>query len=147
MGAILAEAMEHLDNPDTGARAMDSGPEYGAALNQAVEAKASDDGLRYALMTGFVTGLPFNNPGPVHPDHGMILEAVVMDHETVSDESLQYVRARMVCRTGATPLMSRRLDSSGAQAGLQLSDTSLGGPGRGLGFGMTAQPFTRCRVV
>ena len=87
---------------------MDSGPEYGAALNQAVEAKASDAGLRYALMTGFATGLPFNNPGPVHPDHGTILEAVVMAHETGSDESLQYVRARIgpeVRMTDAVPFM------------------------------------------
>ena len=80
MAVILAEATERLDNPDTGARAMDSGaigwPEYGAALNQAVEAKADGEVLRYALMMGFVSGLLFSNPGPNHPEHGTILDAI-----------------------------------------------------------------------
>ena len=112
MAAILAEATERLDNPDTGARAMDSEaigwPEYGAALNQAVEAKADDDRLRYALMTGFVSGLLFNSPGPSHPEHGTILDAVVVAYETGSEDSLRYAQGRIgagVRMTDPTPFM------------------------------------------
>ena len=112
MSAILAEATERLDNPDTGARVMDSGaiswPKYGAALNQAVESKAAGDELRFALMTGFVSGLLFNNPGPGHPEHGTILEAVTTAYETGSDDSLQYAQARIgagVRHSDPTPFM------------------------------------------
>ena len=55
--------------------------------------------------------------------------------------------ARMVRCAGAAPIASCRVDAGGAQAGLQLRDAGLGGPGSGLGFGMAAQPFTRCRVT
>lgn len=113
IAAILAEVTERLDNPDAGARIMDSRaigwPEYGAALNQAVEAKAEGNRLRYALMTGFVAGLLFNNPGPGHPEHGTILEAVVAAYETDSDDSLQYAQGRIgagVRMTDPTPFMS-----------------------------------------
>ena len=112
MEAILAEATERLDNPDNGARVMDGGainwPEYGAALNQAVEAKSNGDRLRFALMTGFVSGLLFNNPGPEHPEHGTILDAVVVAYETGSDESLRYAQGRIsagVRHTDPTPFM------------------------------------------
>ena len=112
MAVILAEATERLDNPDTGARAMDSGaigwPEYGAALNQAVEAKADGKVLRYALMMGFVSGLMFNNPGPSHPEHGTILDAIATAYETGSDESLKYAQARIaggVRMSDPTPFM------------------------------------------
>ena len=113
LAVILAEATERLDNPDTGARVMDSGsiswPEYGAALNQAVEAKAAGDGPRYALMAGFVSGLLFNNPGPNHPEHGTILDAITTAYETGSDDSLKYAQARIgsgVRMTDPTPFMS-----------------------------------------
>ena len=112
MAAILAEATERLDNPDTGARVTDgksiSWPEYGAALNQAVEAKAAGYELRYTLMTGFVSGLLFNNPGPGHPEHGTILDAITTAYETGSDESLQYAQARIgagVRHSNPTPFM------------------------------------------
>jgi tetratricopeptide (TPR) repeat protein len=112
MEAILAEATERLDNPDNGARVMDGGainwPEYGAALNQAVEAKSNGDRLRFALMTGFVSGLLFNNPGPEHPEHGTIRDAVVVAYETGSDESLRYAQGRIsagVRHTDPTPFM------------------------------------------
>ena len=112
MATILAEATERLDNPDTGARVIDSGaiswPEYGAALNQAVEAKAAGDGLRYALMTGFVSGLLFNDPGPGHPEHGTILNAIATAYETGSDDSLKYAQARIgagVRMSDPTPFM------------------------------------------
>ena len=112
LAAVLADAMERLDNPDTGARVMDSGtiswPEYGAVLNQAIEAKAHGDELRFALMTGFVSGLLFNNPGPSHPEHGTILDAVATAYEAGSDESLKYAQARIgagVRHSDPTPFM------------------------------------------
>ena len=114
MAVILAEATERLDNPDTGARAMDSGaigwPEYGAALNQAVEAKADGEALRYALMIGFVSGLLFDNPGPNHPEHGTIVDAIATAYETGSDESLKYAQARIaggVRMSDPTPFMGK----------------------------------------
>ena len=112
MTAILADATERLDNPDTGARVTDgksiSWPEYGAALNQAVEAKAAGDQLRLALMTGFVSGLLFNNPGPGHPEHGTILDAITTAYKTGSDDSLKYAQARIgagVRHSDPTPFM------------------------------------------
>ena len=112
MAAILAEAAERLDNPDTGPRVLDgnsiSWPEYGAAMNQAVEAKSDGDRLRFALMTGFVSGLLFNNPGPGHPEYGTILDAITTAYETGSDDSLKYAQARIgagVRHSDPTPFM------------------------------------------
>lgn len=112
MAAIFAEATERLDNPDTGAKIFDGGEiswlEYGTALHQVVEAKAAGDTLRYALMTGFVSGLMFNDPGPGHPEHGTILDAVTAAYETGSDESLRYAQGRIasgVRMTDPTPFM------------------------------------------
>ena len=82
--------------------------EYGAALNEAVKAREGGDGLRYALMMGFVSGLMFNNPGPYHPEHGTILDAIATAYETGSDESLKYAQARIaagVRMSDPTPFM------------------------------------------
>ena len=112
MAVILAEAAQRPDNPDSAASIMKSEaiswPEYGAAVNQAVEAKSDGNRLRFALMTGFVSGLLFNSPGPSHPEHGTILDAVVAAYETGSDESLQYAQGRIgsgVRMTDPTPFM------------------------------------------
>ena len=112
MEAILAEATARLENPDSGAAVMETGtiswPEYGAALNQAVEAKADGDRLRHALMSGFVSGLMFNDPGPSHPDHGTALDAVNTAYATGSDEGLTGAQAGIgsgVRHTDPTPFM------------------------------------------
>ena len=110
--AILAEATARLENPDSGAAITEtrttSWPEYGAALNQAAEAKSDGNRLRYALMTGFVSGLMFNDPGPGHPDHGTVLDAVNAAYTTGSDEALTYAQAGIgfrVRHTDPTPFM------------------------------------------
>lgn len=99
MQVILAEAMQRLDNPGSAAAIMDSNAiswsEYGAALNQAVEAKSNSDRLRYALMIGFVSGLMFNDPGPSHGDQGTILDAITAAYDAESDGLLQAAQRRI----------------------------------------------------
>ena len=99
MVAILDEATERPDNPSigaaTGAEKSISWPEYGAALHQAVEADAAGDKMRYALMTGFVSGLMFNDPGPNYPDRGTILDSITVAYENGSAELLHWAQARI----------------------------------------------------
>ena len=76
--------------------------EYEAALKEAVRAKEADDQLRYALMIGFVSGLMFNNPGPTHPEHGTILDAVNRAYTTRSDDALKYAQARIAASVPVT---------------------------------------------
>ena len=99
MQVILAEALQRLDNPGNAATIMDgnaiSWSEYGAALNQAVEAKSNGDRLRYALMIGLVSGLMFNDPGPSHGDQGTILDAITAAYDTESDELLRAGQRRI----------------------------------------------------
>ena len=71
-----------------------SWPEYGAALNEAAKAKEEGDELRYALMTGFASGLMFNDPGPRYEDRS-ILGAITEAYETQSSELLDWSRARI----------------------------------------------------
>lgn len=114
MASILSEASERLENPASGARVMDSDaigwPEYGAALNQAAEAQAAGDHMRYALMAGFVAGLMFNNPGPDYPDHGTIRDAVLKAYAAGSDKTLKWAQARIgagLRMTDPTPFMGQ----------------------------------------
>ena len=99
MRVILTEALQRGDNPGSAATIMDSNAigwsEYGAALNQAVEAKSNGDRLRYALMIGFVSGLMFNDPGPSHGEQGTILDAITTAYDTESDELLQAAQRRI----------------------------------------------------
>ena len=108
---ILTELIEQADGGgecDESLADSIGWPEYGAALNEAVKAKEADDHLRYALMMGFVSGLMLNNPGPSHPEHGTILDAITTAYETDSDAALQYARARIstgVRMTDPAPFM------------------------------------------
>ena len=68
--------------------------EYGTSLNEAVQAKADGDKLRYALMIGFVSGLMFRNPGPQYPE-GSILDAIVEGYEKDMEERVQWAQARL----------------------------------------------------
>ena len=99
MQVILAEASQRPDNSGNAATIMDgnsiSWSEYGAALNQAVEAKSNGDRLRYALMIGFVSGLMFSDPGPSHGDQGTVLDAVTAAYDAESDELLQAAQRRI----------------------------------------------------
>ena len=59
-------------------------------------------------MTGFVSGLLFNDPGPGHPEHGTILNAIATAYETGSDDTLKYAQARIgagVRMSDPTPFM------------------------------------------
>ena len=68
--------------------------EYGAALHEAVQAKGSGDELRHALMTGFVCGLMFRNPGPRYPE-GSILEAIEEGYRLDRVERVQWAQQRL----------------------------------------------------
>lgn len=60
------------------------------------------------MITGFVSGLLLYDPGPDHPEHGTVLDAVVAAYETGSDEALQYARYGIgvgVRMTDPTPFM------------------------------------------
>ena len=110
---ILVELMGQADDEgeyDDSAADRISWAEYGAALNEAVKARDGGDGLRYALTMGLVSGLMFNNPGPSHPEHGTILDAIAAAYETGSDESLKYAQARIaggVRMSDPTPFMGK----------------------------------------
>lgn len=111
---ILDEIMKRSDDEDSSATAVESPDigwaEYGAALNEAVRAKEDGDELRFELMMGFVSGLMFNNPGPSHPEHGTILDAINTAYVDRSDTALQYARARIasgVRMTDPSPFMGK----------------------------------------
>ena len=83
--------------------------EYGAALNEAVQAKVDGDGLRYALMIGFVSGLMFRDPGPQYPE-GSILNAIEEGYEQDKAERLQWARERLAAAhrlSDPTPFMGK----------------------------------------
>ena len=111
---ILSNISERLES-GLDIEPYDSAPEigwaeYGAALNEAIKAKESDDRLRYALMMGFVSGLMFNNPGPSHPEHGTILDAIATTYTDDSAAALQYAQARIaagVRMSDPTPFMGK----------------------------------------
>ena len=111
---ILENISERLESGQE-TEPYDSAPEigwaeYGAALNEAVMAKESDDQLRYALMMGFVSGLMFNNPGPSDPEYGTILDAIATAYTENSDAALHYAQARIaagVRMTDPTPFMGK----------------------------------------
>ena len=68
--------------------------EYGVALNEAVRAKKDDDGLRYALMIGFASGLMFRDPGPRYPE-GSILHAITEGYEQDRPDRVEWAQARL----------------------------------------------------
>ena len=68
--------------------------EYGASLNDAVQAKEDGDELRYALMIGFVSGLMVRDPGPQYPE-GSILDAITEGYEEDREERVQWAQARL----------------------------------------------------
>ena len=84
--------------------------EYGIALHEACQARASDDELRFALMMGFASGLMFNDPGPSHPEYGTILDAIDTAYVDGSDDALKYAQARIaagVRMTDPAPFMGK----------------------------------------
>ena len=106
----------HLkENPDSDA--SHDGPaavhigweEYGVALNEAVKAKEDGDGLRCALMIGFVSGLMFRDPGPRYPE-GSILDAIAEGYEQDRSERVQWAQARLAAAhrlSDPTPFMGK----------------------------------------
>ncbi len=90
----LKELPEDNTPYDEAAAARIGWEEYGVALNEAVQAKADGNGLRYALMIGFVSGLMFRNPGPEYPE-GSILDAIEEGYEQDMAKRLQWAQARL----------------------------------------------------
>ena len=90
--------LDELPDGDTGDdNAVDTRigwEEYGASLNDAVQAKEDGDELRYALMIGFVSGLMFRDPGPQYPE-GSILDAITEGYEEGREERVQWAQARL----------------------------------------------------
>ena len=84
------------DNPslDEAAAAPIRWEEYGVALNEAIQAQVDGDGLRYALMIGFVSGLMFRDPGPESPE-GSILNAIEEGYQQDRAERLQWAQSRL----------------------------------------------------
>ena len=88
------------ENPDSAAKRDETTAahigweEYGAALSEAVTAKEDANGLRYALMIGFVSGLMIHNPGPRYPE-GSILDAITEVYEQGKEERVQWAQARL----------------------------------------------------
>lgn len=83
--------------------------EYGVALHEALQAKAGGNGLRYALMIGFVSGLMFSDPGPRYPE-GSILNAIEEGYEQKDTERLKWAQARLAAAhrlSDPTPFMGR----------------------------------------
>ena len=83
--------------------------EYGVALNEAVQAKAHGDSLRYALMIGFVCGLMFRDPGPRYPG-GSILQAIEEGYQHDKVERLQWAHERLAAAhrlSEPSPFMSK----------------------------------------
>ena len=79
---------------DASAAARIGWEEYGVALHEAVQAKVDGDGLRYALMIGFVSGLMFRDPGPRYKD-GTILDAIREGYEQDDTERLKWAQTRL----------------------------------------------------
>ena len=79
---------------DVAAAARIGWEEYGVALNEAAQAKEDGDGLRYALMIGFVSGLMFHDPGPRYPEKS-ILDSIAEGYEQDRAERLQWAQARL----------------------------------------------------
>ena len=110
---ILSELTKVSDNEaqydDDAAYARIGWTEYGAALNEAVKAREGGDGLRYALMIGFVSGLMFRNPGSEY-DGRTILDAITEGYEIESNELLHCARQRIaggVRMSDPTPFMGK----------------------------------------
>ena len=83
--------------------------EYGIALHEACQAREADDELRYALMTGFASGLMFKDPGRRYEDRS-ILDAITEAYTTESGELLDWARARIaagVRMTDPAPFMGK----------------------------------------
>ena len=105
----LKELPENDSAYDNVAAARMGWEEYGVALNEALQAKAAGDGLRYALMTGLVSGLMFRDPGPRYPE-GSILNAIEEGFEQNDEERLRWARARLAAAhrlSDPTPFMGK----------------------------------------
>ena len=92
MRYILREASERPnDNAKHYARTRDSdlnALEFGAALGEAMKAKAEGDASRCALMVGFTAGLMFRYRGPEGGVQGSVLDKIMEAYRTDSDELL-----------------------------------------------------------
>ena len=81
----------------------------GAALNEAINAKEDGNGLRYALMMGFVSGLMFRDPGPRYPE-GSILDAIAEGYQQDKADRLQWAQGRLLAAhrlSDPSPFMGR----------------------------------------
>ena len=92
--AELKEFSEDNTSYDDAAAAHIGWEEYGVALNEAVQAKETGNGLRYALMIGFVSGLMFRDPGPQYPE-GSILTAIEEGYLQNRPERLKWAQRRL----------------------------------------------------
>ena len=90
----LKDVAEDDSSHDAAAASRIGWEEYGVALNEAVGARNDDDGLRYALMIGFVSGLMFRDPGPRYPE-GSILDAITEGYQQDRPERIQWAQARL----------------------------------------------------
>ena len=90
----LEESSKNEIDFDAEAASSISWEEYGVALHEAVQAKMGGDGLRHALMIGFVSGLMFRDPGPRYSE-GTILDAIREGYEQDNAERLKWAQARL----------------------------------------------------
>lgn len=96
--------------------------EYGAALYEAGQAKAGGDELRHALMTGFVSGLMFRDPGPRYPE-GSILQAIEEGYRLDRPERVQWAQERLSAAhrlSDSSPFMANETYDSYMKRKLQL---------------------------
>ena len=68
--------------------------EYRVAFNEAVQAKADGNELRFSLMIGFVSGLMFRDPGLQYPEES-ILAAIAEGYQQNKAERLQWAQVRL----------------------------------------------------
>ena len=105
----LKELPDYDTSHDDAATVRIGWEEYGAALNEAINAKENGNGLRYALMIGFVSGLMFRDPGPRYPE-GSILDVIAEGYQQDKAERLQWAQGRLLAAhrlSDPSPFMGR----------------------------------------
>ena len=90
----LQERQEELSKCDEPGAVRIGWEEYWVALNEAIEANASGDGLRHSLMIGVASGLMIGNPGSQYSEES-ILGAIEEGYQESRMERLHWAQARL----------------------------------------------------